>query len=714
MTESQWLDRTSLPEAKPSGIRCETLKSDLEETNQWVNNAFDELTNARGELDATQHASERQTEKDVVDDKVAQATSNETTRCRQPITVRMRPKHVMANGQDKRHVIDCGFQDDTRNDVETKKTGMGLKACQVSNASSQNQAIMEHKRKYPPVRNPQHAKKLKLSRKGEIRPGKGALWQSASGNTVTDYPAPRGRPIPNSTVTETPEYQLTRINTRAACNPAANCVNFSIDEINLRRAYDYCGADKHIEVKDGKYLLHGMRSPLHNYQLEAVCWMLQRERSKSLPHGGILADDMGTGKTITTLALIWKHQPPHKAENKVTLILVQNASIMAHWMDQIKKHCPRLRAQHFTRNNRLYVYNFSSFQILITTYVEVERSWGEIKDTVGNSQNEGEDTEPLDNAHLLFHTTFHRLVLDECHLIKNHCSLTAKAVFKLKAKYTWCVSATPAPNRTDEYFPYLKVLKVDNTENIKQFHQIWYRGGKKAHEIPDQPLYDLLKKIQTRRTTQTKVSGETLFSNVPQRSCLKDSTTLSQEERILYDMVVEVLRKELGEKREQLKTDKTRAKSQQIETSKSDQSHFLTKILQLHKLTAHPYMMESILLGHRFSLKQTQEMRTKFKTLCSKRESSLFAQLAKVCDQAQDRSDVSTESPEYRKNSSVSAASQSVGEVHNYNMEAQLNLVLAHWARSRRCVRCKEDDPIPTQAILTNVSPLSTVELRND
>ena len=52
-----------------------------------------------------------------------------------------------------------------------------------------------------------------------------------------------------------------------------------------------------------------MAVPLMRHQKLALAWMLHRERSAANPRGGILADDQGLGKTISTIALIVTNQP---------------------------------------------------------------------------------------------------------------------------------------------------------------------------------------------------------------------------------------------------------------------------------------------------------------------------------------------------------------------------------------------------------------------
>jgi len=57
------------------------------------------------------------------------------------------------------------------------------------------------------------------------------------------------------------------------------------------------------------------------HQKRALAWMMHRERAAGKPpvQGGLLADDQGLGKTVTTIALLLSHPPSQVCHCSSTL-----------------------------------------------------------------------------------------------------------------------------------------------------------------------------------------------------------------------------------------------------------------------------------------------------------------------------------------------------------------------------------------------------------
>lgn len=82
----------------------------------------------------------------------------------------------------------------------------------------------------------------------------------------------------------------------------------TLDKKKLREASKSFGYAK-CKAQDGKWLIKGMKSTLYHHQLLGAQWMVQRELSSQPPHGGLLADSMGLGKTVQMLACMVGNLP---------------------------------------------------------------------------------------------------------------------------------------------------------------------------------------------------------------------------------------------------------------------------------------------------------------------------------------------------------------------------------------------------------------------
>ncbi len=100
-----------------------------------------------------------------------------------------------------------------------------------------------------------------------------------------------------------------------------------------------------------KYLLPAMNTPLYTYQFVAAGWMVAREKSVEGPQGGLLADSMGLGKTVETLACIAGHPPSGEDLEgglRITLIVVP-ASAIGQWIEEVWRHCKGISVSHYRR-----------------------------------------------------------------------------------------------------------------------------------------------------------------------------------------------------------------------------------------------------------------------------------------------------------------------------------------------------------------------------
>jgi DNA repair protein RAD16 len=163
--------------------------------------------------------------------------------------------------------------------------------------------------------------------------------------------------------------------------------------------------------------------------------------------GGILADEMGMGKTIQMISLLVSK----KIEGS-TLILCP-AVALYQWYNEIKTRTTKdlLKVLIFHGANRITnIKDLLEFDVIITTYSIVEAGFR--KQTYGFKRK----GELIKEKSILHSYEWSRVILDEAHAIKDRSCNTARAVFALKRRKQWALSGTPLQNRVGE------VIKIPN------------------------------------------------------------------------------------------------------------------------------------------------------------------------------------------------------------------------------------------------------------
>lgn len=463
---------------------------------------------------------------------------------------------------------------------------------------------------------------------------------------------------------------------------------------NLKSALTDLGQDV-VTAKDGLWLIEGMQTPLFDYQLDGVGWAVRRERTHQTPDnpkGGILADQMGCGKTITMLAVMVAKPAPKSHKIKANLLLVQNSAAVRHWQTQIRKHCNdgRLPAFWYSQKTGFSALSPKEDQIIIMTYGEIQRAWARFEAASRKTKSGGNNDMDLelDPEKLLFESTFHRLILDECQCVKNHNGATAKAVFQLKSKIQWLVSATPAPNSMDEYFPYFKILGLRETDKLGQFRRYWLSK-----------LEISLEKFQLHRTHETKVGGVGILADVPESDEKNQIVTMSAVERAIYDAVVGPMQRQQTQLAMRLQEQRMNPADTCTKQIQEDLKETVAMILQLHKITAHPFLLETIIQGEDFSVAQTMEIS---ELMSQFRGSSLHDQAKGAF--AQLGAEGLGQSPSVDSQSLLSECTSYGGdEEANLGAPRHIDDALGRKAAERRCFLCP-GETIPIDAVLSEVS----------
>ncbi|SCV57371.1 related to global transactivator [Fusarium fujikuroi] len=234
-------------------------------------------------------------------------------------------------------------------------------------------------------------------------------------------------------------------------------------------AWDGCRTDIW-EVRDNGH---------ESYFYNTVSGAMQVEQPPQF-YGGIVADPMGLGKTLSMIALVACDVRAEDIEpsslpgvdmevsSGKTLIIVP-APLMGSWEEQLQRHCfPNSlpwRCHH--NQSRLRVASdLDQIAIVLTTYHTVMTEWKKGKET---------------DQSIIFTTKWKRIILDEAHYIRNINSQLSRAICSLDSVSRWAVTGTPIQNRLSDLTALLKFLRVYPYSEKRHFDadisSLWKSGN---------------------------------------------------------------------------------------------------------------------------------------------------------------------------------------------------------------------------------------------
>lgn len=274
-----------------------------------------------------------------------------------------------------------------------------------------------------------------------------------------------------------------------------------------------------------------------------------QEEKQSPPQvlGGILADMMGLGKTLSILSLLvgsteassdWANQdhhgPPHtngytngsssqpSPEDKLrkvkSTLLVCPLSTIGNWEEQIKQHVQPGSIKYYIYHggNRCKdVKKLADYDLVITTY-------GSVGSEFSHRDKKGDGVYPLHSV------KWFRVVLDEAHMIREQNTKQSISICALEAQRRWAVTGTPVQNRLEDLGALLKFLRLKPFDEKNAFSQYILAPMKSADVEVVAKLRILVDSVTLRRL-KDKI-------DLPKREDRVDYLNFTSDERKLYDI----------------------------------------------------------------------------------------------------------------------------------------------------------------------------------
>jgi len=236
-------------------------------------------------------------------------------------------------------------------------------------------------------------------------------------------------------------------------------------------------------------------------------------KSKTLPletGGGIIADEMGMGKTFSMVALIVRTLEdaavrasekethleegiaPTKRLSRATLVVAPTPLLLKTWTDEIVNRLHvNIRLLSYHGNERPQNADFvANHDVVLTTYNTL---------LADHNRNEKDTSRQA----VIRDIAWYRIILDEAHFIRSPTTYLHKRVAELDAKFRWCLTGTPIQNRLDDLgalFAFLRIFPFDHLGVFRKCVSGPFCESGNGKLLAQQNLAKLLDSLCVRRT----------------------------------------------------------------------------------------------------------------------------------------------------------------------------------------------------------------------
>ncbi|MBB5979870.1 DEAD/DEAH box helicase [Kribbella solani] len=245
---------------------------------------------------------------------------------------------------------------------------------------------------------------------------------------------------------------------------------------------------------------------LHKHQRHAVYWL---ERISRFGINGLLADDMGVGKTISALGF---HRSPARPDHdRPTLVVCSAGGLVQKWCDDAAALMPDLQVLAYWGRDRRIPPSFSG--VVITTYGTLVRDQEE-----------------------LAANRWGLVIADEAQRIKNPKTKAVQAIRRIRSTLRLALSGTPLENHPRELWAILEFLNPGlfgtqprfESRFVSPLRQLAGTEGEQPHR---QRIHQMMSLVMLRRTK----TDPTILPGLPARQDFMHRIGFSDMQRSLLE-----------------------------------------------------------------------------------------------------------------------------------------------------------------------------------
>ncbi|QDS67490.1 hypothetical protein FKW77_001194 [Venturia effusa] len=228
-------------------------------------------------------------------------------------------------------------------------------------------------------------------------------------------------------------------------------------------------------------------SKLHNIVIQDP-WSLLDYNHDIL--GGILAEEMGLGKTVELAALICLHQrslvsSPRSADglaNSPSTLIITPPHILSQWKSELATHAPNLSVIHYTgmaSRSRAHKAQFTvddllQYDVVLTTYNVLAKEIHFATDPPDRSRRFERQHQARRSPLVLIH--WWRVCLDEAQMVESGVSKAAQVAQMIPRVNAWAVSGTPVKRNVEDLQGLLIFLRLEPFCDSKK---MWKRASRR-------------------------------------------------------------------------------------------------------------------------------------------------------------------------------------------------------------------------------------------